>query len=60
MGGLFSKPKPPKPTPPPVIKPPAALPDEPKLAKNRKKQAEATRVRGGRRSTILSENETLG
>lgn len=56
MGGLFSKPKQPK--PPPVT--PYLMPDEQGLKKfKRRKMAEMT-SRGGRSSTIMSQPTSLG
>ncbi len=55
MGGLFgSKPKMPE------IKAPTPVADEEMLAKKRKEKVATMKQRSGRKSTILSDNDTMG
>jgi len=59
MGGLFSKPKKPKPV---VVPKPAPMPvpDEEGLRKVKKKKVAQAARRSGRASTVLSEDQGLG
>lgn len=56
MSAMFSKPKMPKAATPKVL----PMPDEAQADEARRKATLAQRARSGRRSTILTENDTLG
>lgn len=56
MSAMFSKPKVPKAAAPKVV----PMPDESQVAEARRKSMAAQQARGGRRSTILTSNDTLG
>lgn len=56
MGAMFSKPKVPKAAAPKVI----PMPNEDQTAEARRRSAAAQMARGGRQSTILTSNDTLG